>query len=72
MRDDVTREPEGVPGGWVAAAVVALIVFVWLCAGVLWLAYPTVRNPQMAPPAAFGGPGLEVAPVADFKAYMAQ
>lgn len=71
MSEEITREPENVPGRWIAAIVVALILFVWVCAGVLWLLYPSVRDPQAAPPAAFAGPGLEVAPVADFDTYMA-
>lgn len=71
MSRDAAREADTFPGRWTAAIACALILFVWICAGVLWLIYPAVRDPSPPRPAAFAAPGLEVAPVEDYDAYMA-
>ncbi len=69
MPDEHISESNEFPARRVTAAILGIAGLAALCAAGVWLAYPAVRAPSIAPPTLFAAPRLETTPVADYRAF---
>ena len=72
MADKVKSEPDRFAVTGTAGAMLGIMAFVAVCAGAIWLAYPSVRQEEAPAPAVFPAPRLELAPRADHQSYLAR